>query len=481
MQGGNGSTGLEPAMVDSMETRLRDMQTKIKVGNFRILAPVKPSDGHFRFRYRDLAASQAQRQERIRHVCKAKQLQEQRGKPLPEETPYHEGWYGRKFLYAVMEVYEPQRFFFCPVLKVGSTFFRRLFYALGNEQPIHSPYDITIETALSGKRNRHPNDLLKPGPANKSIPAGQGSKATGRRLTSLEDVDGRAPYYQRVSHTPQEDKRIRDFLRDAGKVMFTRDPYTKLLSGYMDKLFAPNPYFWHHVGKYIVRTFRPKASALSLRCGHDVTFPEFIRYVIENESHGSKARDTHFVPSYDQCKPCDFDYDVIGKMETFSADVSLVLAQLGYNVSQSTLDKWAGQSEQDAILDSIKSPYVHWKRSIVKCMPWREANKRIWRKLQTRGLVDKTHSLPMEDFPKDSLAFGAFSGKVQQYWKQFRTSGLQSQQKREALSSAYNGISQKDLELVREYFLLDFDLYQYDSRPDVVFKAKQTWDVFTIS
>ena len=61
---------------------------------------------------------------------------------------YHEGWYDERFLHSVMEVYEAQNFFFCPVLKVGSTFFRRLFYALSYGKSIGSPYDIPIKTAL---------------------------------------------------------------------------------------------------------------------------------------------------------------------------------------------------------------------------------------------------------------------------------------------------------------------------------------------
>ena len=54
--------------------------------------------------------------------------------------------------------------------------------------------------------------------------------------------------------------------------MFTREPYGKLLSGYVDKLFAPNPYFWKAIGRLIIRKFRKDPSPESLTCGHDVTF-----------------------------------------------------------------------------------------------------------------------------------------------------------------------------------------------------------------
>ena len=54
--------------------------------------------------------------------------------------------------------------------------------------------------------------------------------------------------------------------------MFTREPYSKLLSGYIDKLFAPNPYFWNVIGRFIIQKFRKYPSLRSLECGHDVTF-----------------------------------------------------------------------------------------------------------------------------------------------------------------------------------------------------------------
>ena len=208
---------------------------------------------------------------------------------------------------------------------------------------------------------------------------------------------------------------------------------------------------------------------------------EFIKYVIENERTNKLKRDTHFVPSYDQCKPCDYHYDVIGKMETFSADASLVLAQLGHNVSQSTLEDWSRAREYDAIEDSVTSPYS-WRREVTKCMTWEEANQRIWRKLQIRGILNRREPLPMSDFKQYSTHAPSFIQVCKKYWERFRTSALKSEQKRDALSSAYSFISRDDLELVREYFLLDFDLFGYESRPATIHKAgNRTWaEVFDV-
>ena len=131
---------------------------QIQPGGFKIKTPAGNSNAVY-FRYSDLAAMQAERQERLRQVCQSKTLQTKRRHLRPEETRYHEGWYSKEFHYNVMEVYQPQRFFFCPVLKVGSTFFRRLFYALSFGKSIESPYDVPIVTALS-ENFRFPDTVL---------------------------------------------------------------------------------------------------------------------------------------------------------------------------------------------------------------------------------------------------------------------------------------------------------------------------------
>lgn len=69
------------------------------------------------------------------------------------------------------------------------------------------------------------------------------------------------------------DVAVQRFLDVVTKVMFTRQPYSKLLSAYVDKLYSPNPFFWGKIGRHIVRKFRSRPSAKSVACGHDVTFP----------------------------------------------------------------------------------------------------------------------------------------------------------------------------------------------------------------
>lgn len=120
-----------------------------------------------------------------------------------------------------------------------------------------------------------------------------------------------------------EDK---NFVMTSLRVMTTRNPYTRLWSAYIDKLLLPD--FWQTKGKMIVRLIRQQPSVKSLQCGYDVTFPEFIQYVI-NTGHSMQfiGQDKHWLPVSDICDPCIFKPEIINKQETFLSDLKHTLQQ----------------------------------------------------------------------------------------------------------------------------------------------------------
>ncbi|XP_025092196.1 carbohydrate sulfotransferase 9-like isoform X4 [Pomacea canaliculata] len=439
--------------VGDMEQRLGQLRDKIRRGKFAIKSTQSETNSSVFFHLSDLAAVQLNRSRRLLEVCE-KVRNQSRAPSNSEGKPYHQGWGTKNKLWRLVEVYIPQHFLFCPALKVGSTFWRRLLYALQTGRSIASPYDITIKKALETP-HQHLSDV-----------------AVGLKMRVGDSS---------MTETLTGDVAVQRFLDVVTKVMFTRQPYSKLLSAYVDKLYSPNPFFWGKIGRHIVRKFRSRPSAKSVACGHDVTFPEFVKYVIESQRSDKGKRDEHFMPVYEQCKPCDIPYDIIGKIESFKTDVALVMSEFGFNLSQSTFDSWLQLSEVDAISDSITSPYG-WRRHIVKCLSWEEANRRIWRKMQIRGIIDKKEEFPRRNFSHFSYSPSKFTQVVQESWDRFkRRNTSRSAQKTEALTSAYSLVPKEDLELLREYYLLDFDIFGYPSRPDSVFSGRKTWDVFNVS
>ncbi|PVD18608.1 hypothetical protein C0Q70_21158 [Pomacea canaliculata] len=167
--------------------------------------------------------------------------------------------------------------------------------------------------------------------------------------------------------------------RHVVKSMFVRDPFSRLFSAYVDKLLAPNPTFWTTWG-IPAMLLEGSLEAKDVTCGHAVTFQQFVR-LVNNRLH---REDPHVISSVRMCDPCKMNYDVIGKMETFSEDLRYLTSVL--NVTFDPRLSLATESKVDAILDSVESPF-EWREDITKCISTQEMGRRIWRKLQIRGII----------------------------------------------------------------------------------------------
>ena len=132
----------------------------------------------------------------------------------------------------------------------------------------------------------------------------------------------------RLSQYSEED--ASHFLETYFKFMFVRDPFERLLSAYKDKFATYNEFTKHFQTKYgrdIIKTYRKNPSLLSLRLGHDVTFGEFVKYVIDSYKNNEEFN-PHWRPFLDLCGPCDIHWDFIGKMETIEEDSRYVLSHM---------------------------------------------------------------------------------------------------------------------------------------------------------
>ena len=64
----------------------------------------------------------------------------------------------------------------------------------------------------------------------------------------------------------------------------------------------------------------------SLKVADDVTFKEFLRFVLLQSRRGSMNH--HWMPQYDTCHPCHVNYDFIGHHETLRQDADHVLRHI---------------------------------------------------------------------------------------------------------------------------------------------------------
>lgn len=109
--------------------------------------------------------------------------------------------------------------------------------------------------------------------------------------------------------------------------LMVRDPFTRFLSAYKDKFEDNGPF---------VKGYRN--TIMSAKKNNDggthskksVSWTEFVRYLGDAEKYFdvTNAVDAHWVRMVDLCFPCQKEYDMIGKLESFGTDSKFMLQGL---------------------------------------------------------------------------------------------------------------------------------------------------------
>ncbi|XP_021342937.1 carbohydrate sulfotransferase 11-like isoform X2 [Mizuhopecten yessoensis] len=312
------------------------------------------------------------------------------------------------------------RMFYCGVEKSGSTFWRRLLQQI-DKNVIISPYNIRPE-----------NGLLN---------------------------------YKNLGNETMEE--LGDILKFSIKFMVARDPYTRLLSGYIDKLYSPNVYFWDSVGEHIVRTVRPNATMKSKTCGHDVTFLEFVKYVIKAQTTGEK-KDSHFIPAVEICHPCKVKFDIISHMETLKFDTRYILETFNLRSYLSVIEGPSFNMLNDTIYDAAQA-FVIMRTDMRRCVNVHTALLRVWKKLQIKGIVSLDTACPFKKDEVLDLTIDDLTSVIRKAFDSASLSMLQSQRKSLFLQY-YRQIPLVVLRKLADVFKKDFDYFGYDQFPDILFK-----------
>ena len=251
--------------------------------------------------------------------------------------------------------------------------------------------------------------------------------------------------------------------------MFSRDPFSRLWSAYLDKFFLPD--FWF-IGRIVIKELRLHISKTSRECGNDVTFEEVIRFI---HNHRDDVRlNEHFTTVTYNCNPCKHQYDVIGKAETFNGDTDLVLANVGL------LGEIAEDPDLDRVLEEINM-LIDYNLDIQdnlvsrdglpeSCFDNLELSKKLWRVFQINGYIGEEIVFPT-DILNDLNTRDDFRTKLKQLIADHRKGAnkmeLQSWklQRTKLMQSAFNSLPDYVLRDFQNFYSIDFELFQYERHP----------------
>ncbi|XP_063442872.1 carbohydrate sulfotransferase 8-like [Mytilus trossulus] len=267
---------------------------------------------------------------------------------------------------------------------------------------------------------------------------------------------------------------LNSMMENTDKIMFVREPYSRVLSGYVDKLFAPNNVYWDMSGRSMLKKTRDGANNHSLSCGHDVSFPEFVKYIIKSEKQGQNL-DRHYAPLYEHCRPCQISYDFIGKLEFFKEDILFLLDYLnikhGTNITFSDFE--SETTESRAIFQSQR--LFNMREKLERCVSFYNATMRTWREMQIRGLISIHKQFPFDaKYTESHMTKEDLFVAVKNAISSVQNKSEVKAQRDAALIEAFRLVPTADLYALRRFLKPDCALFNYDSMPMKIFDRPYT-------
>ena len=309
-------------------------------------------------------------------------------------------------------------------------------------------------------------------------------------LASYHNPKIETPYDIAIADAPPTQERLvyvhgslsPKFYQNQYKFMFVRNPYSRILSAYVDKLFAPNPYFWKGLCSSVIRSQRhssairrPLQPTILKNCGADLKFEEYLQAIVTRHKKPHGSVDCHDSEFHSYCHGCEIQYDFIGKMENFMSDSVFLYKKLGLNKTLDAIQKFSGLLDHDALYDTVSSAFA-FKNDVVQCISWDEALRRVWRKLQIRGVIGK-HPFPLTADESDKIEQEEFIWLVKE--TRLKThSEERRKQRKEALIEIYRSVPPELLSQLRTVYTADFELFDYESSPEYLFDRSKEYIPF---
>ncbi|GAB1598410.1 carbohydrate sulfotransferase 9-like isoform X2 [Argonauta hians] len=262
------------------------------------------------------------------------------------------------------------------------------------------------------------------------------------------------------------DSQINKVLENYKKIIFVREPYSRLLTGFVDKLYTRSSR-WQKMLKEIYYESNPYR--LEKKCYNDVTFSEFVTYFVKRMTAGHYV-DGHFMTMYSHCKPCLIKYDFIGKLEYFESDARYMMNLIGLTNHTNIIQKAKSASISDELEDAVHVLFVSDRNLKNPCYNSYESARRIWSKLQLKGIISIHVDFPYSSQNWFNVTKQEFSASlIEKHYLSKNTDRHLSKNRILALREAYHDIPIDTKLKLKKIFTPDCLLFDYNPSPSFVF------------
>lgn len=315
------------------------------------------------------------------------------------------------------------------------------------------------------------------------------STSIKRALLAIEYPE-RAEFFEKLPgyqiHLQKEIRNVtveKCFKDSATSFMVTRDPYTRLYSAYVDKIYLAKFHllsivldaaYNKGVTQEKIEEMLDQRMGSALICGlPDVSFEQFLNYVVM-----SPRLDIHYAPVSLMCKPCGNHFDILLKQETLEDDFDQFFDTV-FNIQNKTAQDFSvkNYSGETGIESLIMTFYTHWKIWLKKysCkldkQTYDAINQRLWNGLKLLGSIDENLEIIEELFRRpvgeeiklrspDAIIYEFKANKVPYLKPEDR-----ERQRLKFLKKAYQSVDRKVLRQIQQLFQFDFILFDYDTAP----------------
>ncbi|KAL4216279.1 hypothetical protein ACF0H5_024004 [Mactra antiquata] len=254
-------------------------------------------------------------------------------------------------------------------------------------------------------------------------------------------------------------------IKNSPTVLVSRDPYSRLYSAYVDKVFL----MLQPTLSCAVRTALNKKTESTVRgkCPTDVTFEEFLKFVVKTVLAG-KSLNIHYAPIESFCQPCKVKAMYLLKQESFATDAVEILKDIGVekkklNVINSALHEHRIEYTIPGIVKTAYGRLLGGKNRMTGLL----LAQKLWKSFQIQGYIPDSIDLPSSS-ENAYTKVDYFIHVVMETIEKHKLSSDESKTLRQKhLVNAYKGIEKDIIERIRQIYEVDIALFGYDVYPPV--------------